>query len=231
MPQGERALEIGCGPGALLHDLAAMGYRCDAVETSERALELAAVAFRGRSDVEVHSGPRPEWDGCFDLVAAFEVLEHIEDDAKALTEWVRWLTPGGHLLISVPAHQRRWNPTDEWAGHYRRYEVAQVDALLRVAGLEAVTLECYGFPLANVLEAIRARTFQRGAADGRVGATAASGVERSVERRMWPLQTSLAGQLAMRTLCRLQDSFLHRELGNGFIAVARKPRTGGALRE
>ncbi len=224
LPRGRRALEIGCGPGALLHDLDVMGYCCDAVETSERALEVAADVFADRPDVRIHAEPRPEWRACFDLLLAFEVLEHIEDDVGALAQWVEWLLPGGHLLISVPAHARRWNPTDEWAGHFRRYEAEQIAALLREAGLELLALECYGFPLANILEAIRARTFQRGAREDRRIATAESGVERSVERRMWPLQISFVGQLAMRGLCRAQGAFLDRELGNGFIVVARKPR-------
>ena len=226
LPPGERALEIGCGPGALLHDLAGLGYRCEAVETSERALALAAEVFAGRPEVQVHASPQPDWEARFDLLLAFEVLEHIEYDDQALGEWVEWLAPGGHLLISVPAHERRWNPTDAWAGHYRRYESARIRSLVSEAGLELVSIECYGFPLANLLEAVRARTFQRGAVDDRTQATAASGVERSVERRMWPLQTSLAGELSMQVLCRLQDAFLDTELGNGFIAVARKPSSG-----
>ncbi len=217
-----RAVEVGCGAGALLHDLAARGWTCDGVETSARARELCGHAFAGREDVRAHDAPEAGWTSAFDLLMAFEVLEHIDDDLGALRGWVEWLRPGGLVLISVPAHARRWSASDEWGGHLRRYEREDLEGLLREAGLEVRTIECYGFPLANALFAIRARTWQRGDRRGRAKATAASGVERTVETKLWPLQTSAPGRLAMRMFCRAQDVFLDRELGNGFFAVAQK---------
>lgn len=224
LPPG-RALEIGCGAGALLHDLSELGFGCDAIETSPSAFTLANRIHADCPDVRVHAEPIDAWQSCFDLLLAFEVLEHIEDDHAALADWVRWLRPGAHVLVSVPAHQRRWNPTDVWAGHFRRYEAADLRALLEGAGLEVRTLECYGFPLANLLEAIRARTYQRGnTSEDRAAQTAESGVARTVETKLWPLQTSPAGVAALTTLCRMQDWFLDSEFGNGFIALAQWPR-------
>lgn len=221
-----RVLEIGCGAGALLHDLTKRGFRCEAVESSARAREIASAIFRGRDDVRIHEEPQ-EWSAAFDLVLAFEVLEHIEDDEGALRTWVSWMRPGATLIISVPAHQRRWNPTDEWAGHYRRYESEQLTSMARAAGLHVVDLECYGFPLANLLEAIRARTWQRVErphdAALRAQQTAASGVERTVETKLFPLQASLPGRVAMRGFFRLQRWFARTELGNGLLLVARRP--------
>ncbi len=222
--EGGRALEIGCGAGALLHDLVKMGFACEAIETSPRALEITSEVFAGRSDVRVFDAPQSDWKSKFDLVIAFEVLEHIEDDFDALETWASWLAPGGHLLLSVPAHRRRWNPTDEWAGHFRRYESGELRSLVENAGLDVVEIESYGFPLANALEAIRARTWQRidkkNAARARQ--TAQSGVERRVESRFFRLQTSRVGTLAMRGFCRLQRVFAHTELGNGFFLLAKK---------
>ena len=110
-----------------------------------------------------------------------------------------------------------------WAGHYRRYETHGLRALLHAVGLEVVDDERYGFPLANALEQLRARTWQRPDARSRSIRTAASGVDRAVESRFYPLQVSLPGQLAMRAFFRMQDAFLRTELGNGLIALARKP--------
>ena len=73
--------------------------------------------------------------GQFDLVCAFEVLEHIEDDAAAVRQWAARLRPGGWLLLSVPAHQRRYGPADELVGHFRRYDPARLTALLARCGL------------------------------------------------------------------------------------------------
>jgi 2-polyprenyl-3-methyl-5-hydroxy-6-metoxy-1,4-benzoquinol methylase len=58
----------------------------------------------------------------FDYLFAFEVLEHIADDLSALREWTGFLKPGGRLLVSVPAHARKYGKADEIVGHVRRYE-------------------------------------------------------------------------------------------------------------
>ncbi|MEL7157397.1 MAG: methyltransferase domain-containing protein, partial [Actinomycetota bacterium] len=56
-------------------------------------------------------------DTRFDYVMAFEVLEHITDDRAALEEWLRRLRPGGRVLFSVPAHQRKYGDADRAVGH------------------------------------------------------------------------------------------------------------------
>jgi SAM-dependent methyltransferase len=60
----------------------------------------------------------------FDMVAAFDVLEHIEDDIGALRAWRALLTPPGHLVITVPAGPELWSRRDDFAGHCRRYSRA-----------------------------------------------------------------------------------------------------------
>ena len=60
-------------------------------------------------------------DGTFDVVGAFDVLEHCEPEAQAVGELFRVLKPGGRLLMSVPAYQWAWTDHDVQAGHYRRY--------------------------------------------------------------------------------------------------------------
>jgi SAM-dependent methyltransferase len=91
----------------------------------------------------------------FDLVCAFEVLEHIEDDAGALASWARRLRPGGWLLLSVPAHQSRYSAHDELAGHYRRYDREPMTRLLAAAGFAEIEIREYGMPLGYLLEAGR----------------------------------------------------------------------------
>ena len=63
----------------------------------------------------------PFRDGAFEVVAAFDVVEHCADEALALAELVRVLAPGGRLLLSVPAYQWAWSDHDVRAGHHRRY--------------------------------------------------------------------------------------------------------------
>jgi len=158
------------------------------------------------------------------------VLEHIADDAAALRLWRSWLRPGGTLVLSVPARQKLWSASDVWVGHFRRYERAPLLHLLAATGFAIEHAECYGFPLANWTEAARARAHARRlrrlgearAVAERAAHTAASGVERSAESRVYRLQASLPGTLAFRACGWLQERFLERDWGTGLLALARR---------
>jgi SAM-dependent methyltransferase len=71
----------------------------------------------------------------FDLVAAFDVIEHVENDARVFEELIRVLAPGGRLLFSVPLYPARWTTFDEYVGHARRYEPVALQQLLASHGL------------------------------------------------------------------------------------------------
>lgn len=223
-------LEVGCGPGMLLHELTASGFQCVGLETSDKAHRLAVQLARiADKNIDFHTEPQEDWAERFPLIMAFEVLEHIEKDEVALTTWHQWLEPGGTLLLSVPAHMRSWNASDVWAGHFRRYERSQLVSLMRRVGFNADSIECYGFPLANALEAIRAR---RHAASKRVlnsvsdslrgDNTAKSGIDRSLEVKWFPLLRSWPGKAVMRIAMALQVPFTSTELGNGYLLRATK---------
>jgi len=233
LPAG-RVLEFGAGAGTLLADLHALGHRCVAVEQSEDARRLAGRMIADLP-ISVHDAPQTGWQEQFDLVLAFEVLEHIEDDTAALRDWMAFLKQGGRLLLSVPAHAKRWTARDTWAGHFRRYDRADFVALAERCGARVVRCDNYAFPLGNLVEPISAWVYSRklspaerrgrvrdtGAA--RIAGTEQSGVERSAETRLYGLLTSLPGRLAMRAAMRVQRSFVSTELGNGFVLEAVKP--------
>lgn len=77
----------------------------------------------------------PFTDGCFDVVAAFDVIEHCEPESTAVRELARVLMPGGRLLVSVPAYQWAWSDHDVRAGHHRRYTRPRIVAAVEAAGL------------------------------------------------------------------------------------------------
>lgn len=221
-----RVLEVGCGSGSLLSDLARMGYSCEAVESSPAAFELATYVNRDLPQVRIHLEPQPGWEQSFDLVMAFEVLEHIEDDAGALAQWRSWVRPGGRILLSVPARMSRWSASDLWVGHYRRYERAGLLALLERVGFDIEHHECYGFPLSNATEKVRSwvdgkRMREAGSSAGTLESrTARSGVERSLDSRIYPFQASWLGVQGFRALCWMQERVLDRELGTGYLVLA-----------
>jgi hypothetical protein len=174
------------------------------------------------TQIPIHREPG-KWTHRFDLLTAFEVLEHINDDLGALAQWRKWIKPHGQLCVSVPAHPELWNPRDVWAGHIRRYSRDQLHERLEEAGYWVSHIECYGFPLANLLEKVAA-LLQKGEikGDGSAGRTALSGVERKFETRAWTLFKSCPVTLVMRGFCALQDQFLQTDWGTGYIAIARK---------
>jgi len=92
-------------------------------------ISAAAVAkLRGRG-AQVALGKvtcLPFADSSFDLVCAFDIIEHVEDDDGALSEVSRTTKPGATILISMPLHPARWTPFDDFVGHKRRYDPPQL---------------------------------------------------------------------------------------------------------
>ncbi len=154
-------LEIGCGQGSLGARLA-RHYRYVGVEPDQTSWAVAQRRITATGAGEVRN---VAFDALgeeqFDLVCAFEVLEHIEDDATTLKEWAVRLRPGGWLLLSVPAHQRRYAPADDLAGHFRRYDPEALAALLASCGFTDIGIRQYGFPLGYLLEAGRNQIARR----------------------------------------------------------------------
>lgn len=154
--RGASILEVGCGEGAVAARLARrydyLGVELDAASAATAAGRLAVI---GRGEVRHGDLSSVEPARTFDLVLAFEVIEHIEDDVAALADWVRRLRAGGRLIVSTPAYQSRYGPMDELVGHFRRYEPARLAELLRDAGLSDAHVVHYGTPVAYVIEPVR----------------------------------------------------------------------------
>ena len=104
---GDRALDLGCGAGEFTAVMAEAGARAIGVDVAEAALARArarhpALDFR----LVPVEGPLPLEDNAFDLVWASEVIEHVADTGRWLSEARRVLAPGGRLLVSTPSHGR-----------------------------------------------------------------------------------------------------------------------------
>ena len=72
----------------------------------------------------------PFQDASFDLVCALDIVEHVDDDERALSELARVCAPGATLLLSTPLHPSRWTSFDDFVGHRRRYEPHELLAKL-----------------------------------------------------------------------------------------------------
>jgi SAM-dependent methyltransferase len=86
----------------------------------------------------------PFEDGAFDLVCAFDIVEHVDDDDAALSELSRVAAPGATFLLAVPLHPSRWTPFDDFVGHRRRYQPEHLLAKLVQYGFVVKQSGIYG---------------------------------------------------------------------------------------
>ena len=149
-PSDARILEIGCGTGHNLEMLGRFGA-VDAVELDDEARSVAEKRL-GRA---VMNAPLPELAGVrdrdYDLVAALDVIEHIDDDSAALAAIAAKLKPGGRFVMTVPAHQWMWSAHDVVNHHKRRYSIAGLKKLLERSPMKLEKVGYFNsllFPLA-----------------------------------------------------------------------------------
>ncbi len=158
----------------------------------------------------------PFADCTFDVVGAFDVLEHCSPERQALDELVRVLAPGGRLLLSVPAYQWAWSDHDVRAGHHRRYTERRLVALARSAGLSVLrSTYAFGgvFPLF-----VGERVLRRITSRGRTPAT---------EQRLTPVSPAM--DRVLMGLCSLDRRLLQRRdlpFGSSVLLAASKPFGG-----
>lgn len=219
----ETVLELGCGQGAFG---ARIATRADylGVEPDPASFEIARerIAAQGGKALNGTHEIVPA-GSAYDVVCAFEVLEHLEDDHGALAAWVDLIRPGGHFVMSVPAFQERFGPMDEHAGHFRRYSPEEVTKLLVGAGLEVEQLTIYAWPLGYALESVRNRIDARKLAEARERGASIDELTAASGRTFQPTKrsTGLGVQLATAPFRWLQRTQPRR--GTGIVAVARRP--------
>ena len=119
LPAPGRALDIGAAGGGNTRVLLGHGWQPVALEFAPTAAQIARE--RGIDVVRGDARELPVRTGSMDLVTAFDILEHIEEDYLATAEITRVLRPGGTALIAVPADMALWSAHDTAVGHVRRY--------------------------------------------------------------------------------------------------------------
>jgi SAM-dependent methyltransferase len=137
-------LEVGCGTGFVLAGIATAfpALKLSASEAAATGLAHAAARVPGASLMQMDARRIP-FRGEFDVVGAFDVIEHIEDDRAVLTELRAATVPGGGVLITVPQHAALWSEYDVRAGHVRRYRARELSARMVEAGLEIVRMTSF----------------------------------------------------------------------------------------
>lgn len=218
---GPEVLNAGAGAGTLTLKMVDAGLRVTSVDASPRLCEWVAGALRARGALEgnpVAPGDVTRLDladAAFDAAVCAEVLEHVDDDAAALAELARVLRPDGLLVVTVPANPYRYDWTDRWAGHRRRYDAGELERRMREAGFGDVRVQGWGFPLTGIYHRQVYRRALRRRLEAGAGRAAGGPPPRLASR-------------VVRAALELDSAFVGRRPGyHGLLAVARRHGPAG----
>lgn len=136
-PRACSLLEIGCGTGNVLAAIAegTATRRLAGSEAHAAGLAFAARRVPSAELMQMDARRIPFRDE-FDVVGAFDVIEHIAEDDQVLREMFAACRPGGGILVTVPQHEWLWSHRDAFAGHRRRYRRSELLRKIAAAGFE-----------------------------------------------------------------------------------------------
>lgn len=215
-----RAIDIGCGRGAIARILAGYADTVIATEVTPPAGQAASEAMKDCSNVTVRlanlfDGGTDDLsaDGPFDLILLSEVLEHLDDDVGALRTVHDLLADDGLLVITVPRDPKFWSLEDELWDHKRRYEREELIAKLRQTSFELESLWSWGFPFTKRFVKYQVDRLRPRGEDVRNGPPL-------VARPPSPLLPF--AHLAFQVIARFERLFKNGDHGIGYVATARK---------
>ncbi|HUP60158.1 MAG TPA: class I SAM-dependent methyltransferase [Thermoanaerobaculia bacterium] len=227
-------IDVGCGTGSVSRELCRRGLTGLGIDASLEAVEIAGATMAehiaaGRYDVrvaDVHDLPSEERDVAISLMVA----EHLHDDIGFVRIVSSHVKPGGQVIIGVPGRRDHWGYEDEVAGHLRRYERADLESVLRAAGLEAVIVWSVAVPVANVLfhagnRLVRRDTSAEIAMQGQREQTDTSGIREVRWKTVFPAWCRiLLNRITLYPCFVLQRAFYGTSWGITLIGSGRRPR-------
>jgi SAM-dependent methyltransferase len=157
-PDCRTLLEVGCGTGFVLSGIhsADPSIELSGSEIFSAGLAFAAARVPSAQFSQMDARHIPFRDE-FDVIGAFDVLEHIDEDESVIAQVGMALRPGGGFLVSVPQHPSLWSPQDEHAHHVRRYTARELRRKVEAAGFEVVRMTSFVSLLLPIMFASRLR--------------------------------------------------------------------------
>ena len=150
-PDAKSFFEVGCGTGFVLERIRekSPATRLVGSDIFVDGLAFAKARLPGVEFYQMDARSIPFEDE-FDVVGAFDVLEHLVEDNTALAQMFNATRPGGGLLVTVPQQRYLWSASDEHAMHQRRYSCAELRRKVETAGFQIERITSFNsllFPL------------------------------------------------------------------------------------
>jgi SAM-dependent methyltransferase len=156
-PAAQSLMEVGCGSGFVLSAISDMKpwRRLVGSELHPSGLAIARKRLGHRAEfIQLDARTIPARD-VFDVIGAFDVLEHIEDDVAILAAMHGAIRPKGGLALTVPQHPWLWSNTDVSAQHVRRYRRGELERKVQAAGFRVLFSASYTALLLPLMAASR----------------------------------------------------------------------------
>jgi SAM-dependent methyltransferase len=143
-PEAKNFLEIGCGTGFVLSGIRNAMPNLDLLgsEIFSAGLSFAAQRLPG-VDLFQMDARRIPFQEEFDVIGAFDVIEHIEEDEEVLSQMYKATRQQGGILLTVPHHPFLWSQSDDYARHVRRYRTRELRAKVTSAGFEVMRITSF----------------------------------------------------------------------------------------
>jgi SAM-dependent methyltransferase len=147
-PNARNFLEIGCGTGFVLSGIAGANTNLEisGSEIHSAGLNYAASRVKHATLFQMDARNIP-FENEFDVIGAFDVLEHIEEDEQVLAQMFHAVSPDGGIILTVPQHRALWSQQDEYACHVRRYEAQELHSKVEQAGFRVESATSFVFLL------------------------------------------------------------------------------------
>jgi len=143
-PDAKNFLEIGCGTGFVL---AGIRKALPALVVSGSEIFRAGLSFAVQrlpeSELFQMDARRIPFKEEFDVIGAFDVLEHVKEDEEVLSQMYEATRTGGGIIVTVPHHPFLWNAADDFSRHARRYKARELRDKVRRAGFDVLRVTSF----------------------------------------------------------------------------------------
>jgi len=200
LPERPTVVDIGCSTGYLLEDLqsAIPGVRLIGVDLVAGGLRKAHQNVPEATLMQADACALPLEDASVDAAVSANLLEHVPDDGRALSEIFRILRPGARAVIVVPVGPGNYDYYDRFLGHVRRYATGEMACKATAGGFEVLEDMRLGSPLYPAFWAVKQRNRRRHEH------LSGSALEEKVRADIARTSDSVLGRLA----CRVEEGLL-----------------------